>query len=396
MTKTLKKLAEQTLVITGGSSGIGLATALAAAKQGANLVIASRNEKSLAEAQLKIEELGAQAVHVIADVADVEDVQEIAQVAIDTFGGFDTWINCAGVSIFGKLEDVSDEDSRRLFDTNFWGIVYGSQVAAGHLKYKGGAIINLGSLLSDMSVPLQGMYCASKHAVKGFTDALRLELEAEKSPVSVTLIKPAAIATPFFSHAKNYTHQDAKAPPPVYAPEEVAYAILHAAQHRVRDVRIGGSGLVMSAMNAHAPRLMDWLNEKLMVRAQLSKNPKTRSRNNLHEAGIDGAVHGKNMPMAIPSLYTRATLHPVATGLAVTAVGIAAYALLGKKGRYGKAALAGLNMVLPLQNAVIAKGLLKVLENKTYTAAKNIRRQVMPAVNENAKTAKKKALALLK
>ena len=92
-------------------------------------------------------------------------------------GGFDTWVNNAGLGIFGRLEEVSDEDSRRLFDVNFWGLVYGTKVAAAHLKHKGGAIINLGSVVSDVAFPVQGMYCASKHAIKGFTDAFRMELE---------------------------------------------------------------------------------------------------------------------------------------------------------------------------------------------------------------------------
>lgn len=398
--KKLKSLSEQVIVITGASSGIGLATALSAAKKGARLVLASRNENSLAEAQRKIEDLGGQAVYVVADVGQQDDIQKIVKAALTNFGGFDTWVNDAGVGLIGRLEDVSDEDNRRLFDTNYWGIVYGSLAAAEHLKSKGGAIINLGSEVSDVSIPLQGMYSASKHAVKGFTDALRVELEEEKSGISVTLIKPAAIATPFFSHAKNYTHNEAKAPPPVYAPEEVAYAILHAAQTPIRDIRVGGIGVVMAALNAHTPRLMDWMNQKAMMKAQLSKNAKSRHKNNLHESGVDSQVRGKDMPYAMSSLYTRATLHPVITGLAVTAIGVAAYALLGKKGgKVGKTALTGLNLVMPLQNAIVAKGLLKFFEKKSEIAAHSIRnnaKAVNKAVNENARIVKNKTLALLK
>src|SRR5207248_1713190 len=106
----------------------------------------------------------------------------IADTAVQRFGGFDTWVNDAGVAIWGKLEEVSDEDSRRLFDTNFWGTVYGSVIAARHLRPRGGALINLGSEVSEVAVPIQGMYAASKHAVKGFTDSLRMELEIDRAP----------------------------------------------------------------------------------------------------------------------------------------------------------------------------------------------------------------------
>ena len=122
------------------------------------------------------------------------------------------------MSIYGKLENVPHEDSRRLFETNFWGVVYGSIIAARHLSERGGALINIGSTLSDRAIPIQGMYCASKHAVKGFTDALRMELEAEGAPISVTLIKPSAIDTPYKDHAKNHLGVLPQNPPPVYSP----------------------------------------------------------------------------------------------------------------------------------------------------------------------------------
>ena len=389
------------IVITGASSGIGLATALSASKAGAKIVLVSRNEASLAEVKRKIEDMGGEAIYVVADVADKDGVKNIIRVVEKNYGGFDTWVNCAGVSIFGMLEEVTDEDSRRLFETNYWGTVYGSLAAAEHLKTKGGAIINLGSLLSDMSVPLQGMYSASKHAVKGFTEALRIELEAKKSNVSVTLVKPAAIATPFFSHAKNYMIQEAKAPPPVYAPEEVAYAILTAAQKPVRDVRVGGSGVLMAAMNAHAPRLMDWLNANIMLKSQMGDDIQSRHKNNLHSSGNDGFVRGQNMGKPMTSVYTRASLHPVVSSVAIAAIGVAAFALLGNKRhvKIGKSAFAGMKYLLPLQNAILASSIAKSLERSAHQATKSVSASVLQgskAVNENAKLVKKKTIALWK
>jgi NADP-dependent 3-hydroxy acid dehydrogenase YdfG len=204
MAVSLKSLKDQTIVITGASSGVGLTTARMAAKEGAKLVLAARSEEALRQLETEINSSGGQALAVVADVGNESDVRKIADAAISRFGGFDTWVNNAGVSIYGTIEQVSTEDNRRLFETNFWGVVYGSRIALETLRSRGGALINLGSTLSDRAIPLQGMYSASKFAVRAFTDALRMEIEEAGLPVSVTLIKPAGMNTPYIEHAKNY------------------------------------------------------------------------------------------------------------------------------------------------------------------------------------------------
>jgi NAD(P)-dependent dehydrogenase (short-subunit alcohol dehydrogenase family) len=326
----LKPLDEQVIVITGASSGIGLATARAAAREGARVVLSARNGAALAEAEAGIRGAGGEAIHVVADVANRADVERIARTAVERFGGFDTWVNDAGVSIWGRLEDVSDEDNRRLFDTNFWGLVNGSLVAARHLETKGGAIINLGSVASDVALPLQGMYCASKHAVKGFTDVLRMELEEKGAPVSVTLIKPGAIDTPFPHHARNYTDREPKLPGPVYVPTEVANAILHAAVHPRRDIYVGGSAKVMSVVNRLAPRLLDWAGTQ-QKSSQLSSEPPRNPSGALFRPGTDdGRIRGGHPGYVMgSSLYTRSSLHPLASSFAVGIAGLAALAFLG-------------------------------------------------------------------
>ena len=127
-------------------------------------------------------------------------------------------------------------------DVNYWGQVYGSRAAVRHLRHRGGALINVGSALSDRAIPLQGGYCAAKHALKAFTDALRMELEEEGAPVAVTLVKPASIDTPFFEKARTYLGVEPQPVPPVYAPEVVSEVILHAAEHPLRELIAGGSG----------------------------------------------------------------------------------------------------------------------------------------------------------
>jgi NAD(P)-dependent dehydrogenase (short-subunit alcohol dehydrogenase family) len=202
-------------------------------------------------------------------------------------------------------------------------------VAARHLKNRGGALINLGSTLSDRAIPIQGIYSASKHAVKGFTDSLRMELEATKAPVSVTLIKPAAIDTPYTRHAKNYMAVEPKNPPPVYAPEVVAKAILHCAVHPERDVFAGGGGKVMSALGYYAPRLTDKTMERFVIDQQRTDEP---SRENAHQALYDPSGDlqergGHPGHVSASSLYTKATLHPLLTTALMLGAGIAVAAL---------------------------------------------------------------------
>src|SRR5688572_7988384 len=279
----LKRLEDQVIVITGASSGIGLVTARMAAKRGAKLVLVARSEPALQELTEELKAAGTDAIYVKADVGVETQVRDVRNAALNHFGGFDTWVNNAAVSIYGKITDVSLEDHRRMFDTNYWGVVYGSIVAADHLSNQGGAIINIGSTVSDRAVPIQGIYSASKHAIKGFTDALRMELEHDKLPVSVTLIKPAAINTPYTQHAKNYLPVEPNVPPPVYSPSIVAEAILYAAENPVRDLFVGGGAKALSMAGYYAPNLTDKVMERLMVDAQQKDEPSL-----LRYSGLDG------------------------------------------------------------------------------------------------------------
>jgi short-subunit dehydrogenase len=325
MKPNLKKLSDQVMVITGPTSGIGLVTARMAAKLGARLVLASRTQGALRELAEEIRAAGGEAEYVVADVGDAQQVKDIADLAIRKFGGFDTWVNNAGVSIYGKLEEVSIEDHRRLFETNYWGVVYGSIAAAKHLKGRGGALINVGSALSDRAMPIQGTYCASKHAVKGFTDALRMELEHDDAPISVTLIKPSSIDTPYRQHAKNYMHEEPKNPAPVYAPEPVAEAILYAAEHPVRDIYVGAAGKALAVGAFVAPGLMDKGMEFQLFDGQKEDFPSASHHNGLnHPSGSlleRGSYSGH---VAESSLYTKGSLHPfIAAGLFAGGLGLA-------------------------------------------------------------------------
>jgi short-subunit dehydrogenase len=327
MALKLKKLADQVMVITGATSGIGLATAKRAAQRGARVVLCSRNERELQETVTAIQEAGGSAVAVVADVSNPEDMERLASTAIETFGSLDTWVNNAGVSFYGRLTEVAIEDMRQLFEVNFWGMVYGSRAAVARLAGSGGALINIGSIVSDRAIPLQGTYSASKHAIKGFTDALRMELEEEGAPVSVTLIKPSAIDTPYFQHAKNYMSVQPKPPAPVYAPEIVANAILRAAEHPVRDITIGGGGRLLTAMGSALPRLTDFYMERSMFSSQQSDVPSEQRQGNLYESagGENLERGGYEGHVSRSSVYTQVALSP-ARALLAAGLGLVVYA----------------------------------------------------------------------
>lgn len=292
MTASLKPLSEQVIVITGASSGIGLATALLAAERGAAVVLASRSAETLSNVAKQVRGAGGRAIHVVADVADRAQLQTVADEAIGTFGRIDTWVNDAGVSIYGRLDEVPEEDSRRLFDVNFWGVVNGSLIALPYLKRSGGALINVGSEVSEAFIPLQGMYSASKHAVKGFTDALRVEIEqVDKAPVSITLIQPTAVDTPYPQHARNYTPQEPKLPSPQIDPRRVAEAIIDAATHPRRYVKVGALSKINTFVAKFAPSLADKMSAKQIERQHYDEPPR-HPEGTLYEPGEEGRVTG--------------------------------------------------------------------------------------------------------
>jgi NAD(P)-dependent dehydrogenase (short-subunit alcohol dehydrogenase family) len=334
----LKSLPEQVVVVTGASSGIGLVTAKMAAEAGAKVVLAARNENDLRNAVDEIGVQGGTAAYIVADVADPRQVERIGEAALHYYGRVDTWVNNAGVALYGRFPDLSIEDMRRQFDVLYWGVVYGCRTAVPLLRENGGALINVASVLADRSVPLQANYCAAKHAVKGFTNALRLELEAEGLPISLSLVKPSSIDTPLFDKAKSLLGVEPQPVPPVYAPEVVAHTILDCAQRPVREIHAGGMGKAMSVAETVAPRLTDIAIERFGFESQKTDIP-YQGRNNLFSPlEHDGGERGKNWQGRVveTSAYSRAALHPGKATLAALGVGIGllagARALRGNKG----------------------------------------------------------------
>ena len=332
MSLHLKPLEDQVIVLTGASSGIGLVTARMAAKRGARLVLAARSEEALRDLADEVNRGGGEAVSVVCDVSNEPDVERVRDAALDRFGRIDTWVNDAGVGMYGNVLDVPSDDAQSLFQTNFFGVFHGSRVAGRYFRERGkadgrfdGAIVNLGSVLSYQAVPLQGVYVATKHAIKGFTDAMRMDFMHDGTPASVTCIMPAAIDTPYAKHAPNYSGKEAAVPPPAYAPEVVARAILHAATTPTRDLTVGGALKPTTALNNVLPGVVDWVLSRVMVSAQQQDEPAgTNDRRSLTVAGgrtAEGALEERSgdVSFALPfSAYTQARMHPVA-GLAILA-----------------------------------------------------------------------------
>ncbi|RRW44113.1 SDR family NAD(P)-dependent oxidoreductase [Pseudomonas luteola] len=329
----LKPLSQQVIVITGASSGIGLVTARMAGRAGAKVVVAARNEEALQQLCAEIQQQGGQAAYVVADVGKEEDVSRIAEQAIETFGDIDTWVNNAGVSIFGDCLEVTIEDMKRMFDTNFWGVVYGSRLAASYFIKRGGpgAIINVGSFFGDRATPVQSTYSTSKHALHGWTDALRMELEHKQYPISVTLVHPARIDTPYNEHARSYMPNQPAHRGMIYPPEAVAEAILFAAENSKRDMFVGSEAKVLAWLSALSPRLTDKLMNKIMYHSQYADRPsRSREDNALYEPGYGLHERGTHQGCSYRSrsYYVKMSKHPMMSSVAIAGLGLMALRLM--------------------------------------------------------------------
>jgi len=304
-----KPVSEQVVVITGASTGIGRATALAFAARGAKVVCAARSKQAL---DTLVEQIGADGGTAFAaptDVADPAAVRSLADVAEQRFGRIDTWVNNAAVGVWGRVEDITDEEFDRVMRVNFLGQVHGVHAAMPALRRAGGGVvIGVGSVEGVRAVPLHGPYTASKFAVRAFYDCLRMELAQEGTPVAVTTILPASIDTPFFEHARSKLGAMVKPPPPVYAPEIVADTIVYAAEHPRREIPVGGAAVGFFVGQRLSPALTDALLSirRLGAGTQVTDRP-DNGVDNLDAPGDGpGQVHGSYPGRVLRhSLFTR-------------------------------------------------------------------------------------------
>ena len=307
----MRPLDQQVIVITGASSGIGRCTAIEVAKRGAKTVLAARGVEALETARQEIEAAGGEALVVPTDVADYGQVEALGQRAVERFGRIDTWFNNAGVAVIAEFTQTTPAEFRQIVDINLMGEVYGTMVALRLMSEQGGTIINMASVEGERSLPLHAAYAAAKHGVQGFSEALRVELEHNKTPVRVTVIKPASIDTPFFQHARTKLGVQPRPVPPVYDPQLVAEAVLRAAVEPTRDLTVGGFGAMLGTTEKLSPRLLDLQMKLLGYPTQETDEPKAETApDNLFAPSpgpgtIRGGWNGRRA-----SLYTTLQLRP--------------------------------------------------------------------------------------
>jgi NAD(P)-dependent dehydrogenase (short-subunit alcohol dehydrogenase family) len=330
----LKPISEQVVVIMGASSGIGRESALQFAKRGAKVVVAARGQSALDSLVEDIQNLGGEAIAVVADTADFEQVKNVADQAAARFGRIDTWVHAAAISLYAKFEDTTPDEFRRILEVNLLGQIHGALAALPHLRREGrGTLIHISSVESEMSLPLQSAYACSKHGMVGFMDALRMELQNEGVPIYVADVKPAGINTPLFEHARTKLGVKPQPVPPVYQPSVVAEVILHAAENPTREITAGGAAQMMLLGRRISPALIDNLVGRIGVPGQKTNQPKPEDApDNMFESqnghGRVGGDFGKSAKGK--SMGNFIELHPTARRAMKGAAIVAALYMLSR------------------------------------------------------------------
>ncbi len=227
-------LKQKVIFITDACSAIGASAVQEAVHRGARVFMVGANEDELQAMQDKMRVKGFETAYAVADVAEYDQLLVAADACLKTFTRIDTWINCASFKLYKTITETTDQEAKRLFDTNFWGVSNGCKIATSLMKVQDqGEIINLGSFQSDIALPLQGFYSATQHAIKGFTDALRRELMTQNSSITVSFVIAGEVSN-----------------------KEVARALL-SLEGRGEDLTLGRAAKFMPAFQKLFPKLQD-------------------------------------------------------------------------------------------------------------------------------------------
>ncbi len=285
----------QVVVITGASAGVGRATVRAFARRGAHIGLMARGSDGLDAAQREVEEAGGKAVAVVTDVANADDVDRGAGQIEAALGPIDIWVNNAMTSVFSRFVDMTADEFHRVTEVTYLGYVYGTMAALRRMRPRNrGVIVQVGSALAYRGIPLQSAYCGAKHAIQGFTEALRCELMHDRVGVHITMVHLPAMNTPQFGWVKSRLPRKAQPVPPIYQPELAAEAIVWAAHHRRREINVGGVTSAVIAANKMAPYLGDVYLAKTGFDSQMTDEPLDPDQpNNLWEpVPGDHGAHG--------------------------------------------------------------------------------------------------------
>jgi NAD(P)-dependent dehydrogenase (short-subunit alcohol dehydrogenase family) len=234
-----KPLSEQVVVVTGASSGLGRAIARGAGARGARVVVTARNAEALENCAREIEAVGGEALALPADHAREDEVAQVVEQTVDRFGRIDTYVANAIVTVYAEAEQLEAKELRRVFDVNFFGMVYGFWAALPHLKESRGTFLHVSSALAYRGIPLQAAYCSSKAALRTFFESARVEQRKERSGVAICVVLPGAINTPQFDRARQKLGLQPQPVPPIYQPEPFAEAVARCCERPVRELPIG-------------------------------------------------------------------------------------------------------------------------------------------------------------
>ncbi len=325
----------QHVVITGASAGIGRATAQLFGKRGANVTLLARGAAGLRGAADDVEEGGGKALAIPTDVADFRAVESAADEAEAAFGPIDIWVNVAFTSVFAPFSEITADEFKRVTEVSYLGYVHGTMAALAKMRPRDrGAVVQVGSALSQRSIPLQSAYCGAKHAINGFTESVRCELLHEGSKVRITVVQMPAVNTPQFSWVLSRLPRHPQPVPPIYQPEVAARGVLYAADHPGRkQYWVGDSTAVtLLAQKFLAPLLDRYLGRTGYDSQQTEERVGPGRPHNLwqpldEEPGSDHGAHGgfddKSHTLS-PQLW--ASQHPVASGTgALGAAGLGAW-----------------------------------------------------------------------
>ncbi|HVF74263.1 MAG TPA: SDR family oxidoreductase [Acidimicrobiales bacterium] len=267
-------MADRVVVITGGSAGVGRATAQAFAKQGATVAVLARDPDRLEETAKEIESLGGRGMAVPVDMADAAGVDDAAERVEREAGPIDVWVNNAMTSVFARFLDVTPEEFQRVTEVTYLGYVYGTRAALTRMVPRNrGVVIQVGSALAYRGIPLQAAYCGAKHAIQGFTESVRTELLHEGSAVELCQVHLPAVNTPQFDWVLSRLPRRAQPVPPIYQPELAADAVAFVAEHPTRELWVGGTTVATLAANKVMPGVLDHYLARTGVDGQQTDEP---------------------------------------------------------------------------------------------------------------------------
>ncbi|HZX96478.1 MAG TPA: SDR family oxidoreductase [Myxococcales bacterium] len=326
-----RPLSDQVVAVTGASSGVGRAIARAFGAAGAKVGLIARGKDGLEAAAEEIHKAGGEALVLPADVSHASQVQVAARAVVERWGRIDTWVNDAMVSVFSPVVEMTPEEYRRVTEVNYLGTVHGTLAALRYMaQANSGVILQIGSALVYRSIPLQSAYCASKAAIRGFTDSLRCELIHDRSRVKVCMLQLPAVNTPQFDVVRTRLPRHPQPVPPIYQPEVIARAALHLAMHPRREMWVGFSAAKAIAAQKFVGGLLDRYLARAGWDSQMDNrpiDPLSRRDNLVAPLPGDRGAHGDFDARArtrSAELWARMNLGKLAAGAAAAALGLLA------------------------------------------------------------------------